>query len=348
MRPKTGILRRCALHLVRPVRPDGRAAGSPRDRHSDAGVVALLLLLAACGSGSDGAAGQSTTPPVASTAVSQAATKSADVEPTAAEPRTSTPAPVPSSEPATVASSEPATPAIEPTATITVGDHVDGGMVTEDGVWAVVTEEDMLYLIDPDTNSVVKEVPVPGIGFLFDIGHGAAWVPDSEDSVVRRVDLDGGKVVAEIPTGLSPEGISVTDSAVWVANHHDGTVTRIDPSTNKVVATISVGPKGPGGPQPIMATTERVWVGVPSLGQVVIIDATTNAVVSNIDSSATCGEMSIIDGSVWVTNCFESDDVAVIDETGGQATGSEGRRTGRHGPSHRWRRMVGHHFVGRT
>ena len=58
--------------------------------------------------------------------------------------------------------SEPATPAIEPTATITVGDHVDGGMVTEDGVWAVVTEEDMLYLIDPDTNSVVKEVPVPG------------------------------------------------------------------------------------------------------------------------------------------------------------------------------------------
>ena len=70
-----------------------------------------------------------------------------------------------------------------------------------------------------------------------------------------------------------------------------------------------------------MATTERVWVGVPSLGQVVIIDATTNAVVSNIDSSATCGEMSIIDGSVWVTNCFESDDVAVIDETGGQARG---------------------------
>src|SRR5687768_1904643 len=62
----------------------------------------------------------------------------------------------------------------EPTATIPLGLHVDGGLVTEDAVWAVVSEDDMLYRIDPETNSVVQELSTPGIGFRFDIGHGAA------------------------------------------------------------------------------------------------------------------------------------------------------------------------------
>ncbi|HYN31983.1 MAG TPA: hypothetical protein VES40_05115, partial [Ilumatobacteraceae bacterium] len=179
----------------------------------------------------------------------------------------------------------------------------------------------MLYRIDPDTNSVVQEVSVPGIGHRFDIGHGAAWVTDFDGSLVRRVELESGTIVAEIPTGRNPEGVSVTDDAVWVANHRDGTVTRIDPTTNEVVATIEVGPSGPAGPQPIVASDERVWVGVPNLAQVVVIDASTNAIVAQIDSSATCGEMYLLDESVWVSNCFESDDVAVIEQAGEEARG---------------------------
>jgi YVTN family beta-propeller protein len=206
--------------------------------------------------------------------------------------------------------------AVEPTATITLAQHVDGGVVTDDAVWAIVTEDETLYRIDPDTNTVVQELSTPGIGIRFDIGHGAAWFTDFDGNVVRRVDLESGTVTAEIPTGESPEGISVTDTAVWVANHHDGTVARIDPTTNAVVATIEVGPAGPGGPQPILASEELVWVGVFNLGQVVVIDATTNAVVDKIDSTATCGEIELLDGSLWVTNCFESDDVAVIAEDG--------------------------------
>ena len=128
-------------------------------------------------------------------------------------------------------------------------------------------------------------------------------------------------MLAEIPTGLNPEGISVTDSAVWVANHRAGTVTRIDPTTNEPVATIQVGPAGPSGPQAILASDERVWVGVPNLGQVVVIDTATNAVIANIDSPATCGEMQLLDESVWVTNCFETDDVAVIDVHGTESRG---------------------------
>ena len=147
-------------------------------------------------------------------------------------------------------------PTVEPTATIPIAEHVDGGLVTNDAVWAVVTADEMLYRIDPDTNSVVQELPVPGIRFRFDIGHDAAWIPDFEGSVVRRVELDTGAVLAEIPTGRNPEGISVTDDAVWVANHRAGTVTRIDPTTNEPVATIEVGPAGERGPQAILASDD--------------------------------------------------------------------------------------------
>ena len=52
-----------------------------------------------------------------------------------------------------------------------------------------------------------------------------------------------------------------------------------------------------------------------------VIDATTNAVIANIDSPATCGEMQLLDESVWVTNCFETDDVAVIDVHGTESRG---------------------------
>ena len=275
------------------------------------GVVAVLLLVSACGSDGNGDAG----PPTSTAATSADSPTSTGVAPTESVAVERTAVTVDTTMP------ERGLPEIEPTATIPLGQHVDGGLVTDDAVWAVVTENEMLYRIDPTTNTVVQEVPAPGIGHRFDIGHGAAWFTDFDGGVVRRVELDRGTVVAEIPTGESPEGISVTGNAVWVANHHDGTVTRIDPATNAVVATIEVGPAGPDGPGPILATDERVWVGVYNLAQVVVIDATTNAVVANIDSSATCGEMNLLDDSVWITNCFESDDVAVIEQGGEEARG---------------------------
>lgn len=217
---------------------------------------------------------------------------------------------------------EPASRRVEPLATIALAAHVDGGLITDDAVWASVGESDTLYRIDPATNEVVQEVSAPGLTFRFDIGLGAAWVPDFNASVVRRVDLVSGAVVAEIPTGRNPEGIAVTESAVWLADHRAGTVTRIDPGTNAVVATIEVGPPGSSGPQSIVAAGDRIWVGVPNLGQVIGIDAVTDAVVARIDSSATCGEIAMFDDTVWITNCFETDTVTAIDTGTGISRGT--------------------------
>ena len=89
-----------------------------------------------------------------------------------------------------------------------------------------------------------------------------------------------------------------------------------------MVATIEVTLDGPAGPQGIAADDQHVWVGVPYDGQVVVIDAETNKVAARVDTDASCGEIGVLDDAVWVTNCFESDDVSVIDRTRGRLLGS--------------------------
>ena len=178
-----------------------------------------------------------------------------------------------------------------------------------------MTADEMLYRIDPDTNSVVQELPVPGIGFRFDIGHDAAWIPDFEGSVVRRVELDTGAVLAEIPTGAQSGRNLRHGHAVWVANHHAGTVTRIDPTTNEPVATIEVGPAGERDRRPSWRPTNtsgsayQPWT---SRGD----RCDDHAVIANIDSTATCGEINSSTTPSGSPTVSRRDDVAVIDVHG--------------------------------
>jgi YVTN family beta-propeller protein len=71
-------------------------------------------------------------------------------------------------------------------------------------------------------------------------GHDAVWVADKADNVVYRVDPTTDTVTAKIDVDEGPETIAVGDDAVWVANAVQGTVSRIDPATARVTATIAL------------------------------------------------------------------------------------------------------------
>src|SRR5215207_761656 len=82
------------------------------------------------------------------------ATPSTTADPTTSSTTTivhaTTTAAAPTSLPAGIAV---ASRTLEPTATIKISEHVDGGLVTADAVWASVNVTDTLYRIDPETNS---------------------------------------------------------------------------------------------------------------------------------------------------------------------------------------------------
>jgi YVTN family beta-propeller protein len=142
------------------------------------------------------------------------------------------------------------------------------------------------------------------------------WVTDFDTNIVYRIDPATNTVVAQIPVGRNPEGLVATADAVWVANHRGGSVSRIDPVSNTVVATIKVGPEGPSGPQGIAVGLGSVWVGVPNLGSVVRIDAATNEIQATIPDpwpALPCGGFAISPDAVWVSSCFETPFIARID-----------------------------------
>jgi YVTN family beta-propeller protein len=56
-----------------------------------------------------------------------------------------------------------------------------------------------------------------------------------------RIEPETNEVVREIPVGESPSAIAAGAGALWVANTGDGTVSRIDPETRSVTHTIELG-----------------------------------------------------------------------------------------------------------
>jgi YVTN family beta-propeller protein len=130
----------------------------------------------------------------------------------------------------------------------------------DEAVWVAETDDELLTLVDPDTNEVVRSIPV---GFsaprAVAIGADAVWVADLEQDTVWKVDPIRDQVVGTIEVGDGPGWLAVGFGAVWVANRFDGTVSRIDPATDKVTNTIRVGKSVAG----ITTGGGRVWVAVP-------------------------------------------------------------------------------------
>lgn len=62
----------------------------------------------------------------------------------------------------------------------------------------------------------------------------------SASNSVGVIDPDSNTLVGEIPVGIRPTAITTGEGAVWVVNAGDGTVSKIDPATRAVTKTIPV------------------------------------------------------------------------------------------------------------
>ena len=178
----------------------------------------------------------------------------------------------------------------------------------------VVSVDDHLVRISPESNRVVARIKMPNGAFI-GIGGDSVWYADYYGDRVLRIDPAKNKVVAAFDTGSRPEGIIAAGGAVWVANHHGGSVTRIDPKTNKV-ATVEVGQAGSSGPQAVATNGRTVWVGVPNLSAVVGIDPAKNRTIAKIalpPEVQPCGGLAADERSVWVSGGGCTGAIAQID-----------------------------------
>ncbi len=139
-----------------------------------------------------------------------------------------------------------------------VADSEGGIAVSSDSVWLLTKANSTLARIDPMSNKIVAEVPLPTGCFTAAFGLGAVWVTCTEANQLIRVDPATNLVTAQIKVGPRPRFLAVGAGGVWTLNQADGSVTRVDPQDNKVVSTIQVGVPGEGGD--IAVGEGSVWV----------------------------------------------------------------------------------------
>ncbi|MBJ7600143.1 hypothetical protein [Candidatus Nephthysia bennettiae] len=170
----------------------------------------------------------------------------------------------------------------------------------EGGIWLLSNGAPKhLIILDPNSNKVLGEVPVPVDAAAVRAGLGAVWVTTSSPGSLVRLDPRSGKVIATIPVGGGARFLALSTSAVWVMNQEDGTVSRVEPESNRVVATIRVSSSPIQGGD-ITASDDAVWVRVSDV-LAARIHPPSNNVIDRVGPPKGSGSVAIADDSVWIT-----------------------------------------------
>jgi YVTN family beta-propeller protein len=110
-------------------------------------------------------------------------------------------------------------------------------------VWVASASHGIVSRIDSQTGEVVANIDVQGapLGIAVDESSGAVWVANKR---LMRVDPETNRVVAEIPIpkDAMPSGVdsvAVGEGAVWVSSNDK--LVKVDPETNEVASMVSVG-----------------------------------------------------------------------------------------------------------
>src|SRR5688500_8349894 len=187
-------------------------------------------------------------------------------------------------------------------ATITaVGPALSEGGITAnaDSIWILSDMKGVLSRIDPATDRLVAEIPVPPGSSVCVLGEdGAVWVVSTDKSVVVRVDPKSNLVTDQVEVGPNPRFTTVGGGSIWTLNQGDGSVSRVDVKTKKLITDIQLGVPGGGGE--IAYGEGYVWVTVFEI-PITQIDPNNNKVVKQwfgLGGDA----VRVGHGSVWLSN----------------------------------------------
>ena len=191
---------------------------------------------------------------------------------------------------------------LQPTVTFKIGGTADWVLVTEDAVWVTGTKPYSLRRVDPQSNSMVAKVPLPGEACSgIELGFKSVWVPicGTHASLVK-ISAVTNQITATLPIapGGAEGGIAVSDDGVWMITDRKGTLVKIDPTTNNVRQTVSV---SAGSYNPVSAYG-TIWVTGYETNLVTAVDASSGKVLATIPVGPKPRFITSGAGSVWSLN----------------------------------------------
>ena len=169
---------------------------------------------------------------------------------------------------------------------------------------------DSVAVIDPESDTIVGEIPVGGRPTGPAVGEGSVWVGNRDDNTLLRIDPKSLDVVRTIGLGVTPTDVRVGAGSVWVLS--DWALLRVDPSINDVVDTV---------PLPRDSVGQRRWIDMEVGANAVFLSGRHEAVI-RIDSGATSiasvrrRPVSMIaygEDALWAITGYELDTIERID-----------------------------------
>lgn len=191
---------------------------------------------------------------------------------------------------------------LTPVATIRLGKTADWVAITDGAVWVGTTGPNAVQQIDPQTNTRIATVRLPGnpcAGLA--VGFGSLWVPlCAKPNALARVDLRT-RTVTMVP-GVGPAkregGITTSCDSVWLVIDDQGSLARLDPATGRVRQRIHV---PPGSYNPLYSDG-RIWVTRAGGAEVTAVDVDTGAVSATVRVGPYPRFLTRSAGAVWTLN----------------------------------------------
>lgn len=191
---------------------------------------------------------------------------------------------------------------LTPTTTIHLGKTADWVAITADAVWVGTTKPNGVHQIEPQTNTRVATVVLPGnpcAGLA--VGFGSLWVPlCGKLNTLVRVDLRtrAMTVVPGVGPAASEGGITASPDSIWLVVNSQALLTRIDPATGRVRQTIRL----PAGSYNPLYSDGQIWVTRADGAEVTVIDPETGAILATVHGGPHPRFLTSGAGAVWTLN----------------------------------------------
>jgi virginiamycin B lyase len=100
----------------------------------------------------------------------------------------------------------------------------------------------MLTRFNSETGAAEANIPLDQGSISAVVGFGSIWVTNNEKNLLYRIDPKTNSVVSTTTLREHPRFLTTGEGSIWVLNQGDGSVQRIGTVTGKVVATIDTLP----------------------------------------------------------------------------------------------------------
>jgi tRNA A-37 threonylcarbamoyl transferase component Bud32 len=122
------------------------------------------------------------------------------------------------------------------------------------GIW-VAGASNGVALIDPDSNEVVKTIPMQYAASVA-ADDDWLWVSNGPGGVVTQYTADGGSFVRIIRVGSNADALTVDANSVWVADNKGRTVSKVDRRSGTIQKRIKLS----GTPYDLAVAGDAVWL----------------------------------------------------------------------------------------